>query len=68
MTGTRPDHRRKGLARLAKLGSIAWAREHGYEAILTESDQDNAAMLHLNRRLGYRQVATETQYLLDELR
>jgi GNAT superfamily N-acetyltransferase len=68
MTGTRPDHRREGLARLAKLGTIAWARENGYEAILTESDQDNAGMLHLNRSLGYRQVATETQYLLEDLR
>jgi GNAT superfamily N-acetyltransferase len=68
MTGTRPDHRRKGLARLAKLGTIAWAREHGYEAILTESDQDNEGMLRLNRALGYRHLATETQFLLDELR
>ena len=68
MTGTRPDHRRKGLARLAKLGTIAWARTHGYEAILTESDQDNAGMLGLNHSLGYRRFGTETQYLLEELR
>jgi GNAT superfamily N-acetyltransferase len=68
MTGTRPDHRRRGLARLAKLGTIAWAREHGYATILTASDQDNAGMLHLNRSLGYRRAATETQYLLEELR
>jgi GNAT superfamily N-acetyltransferase len=68
MTGTRPDQRRKGLARLAKLGTIAWAREEGYEAIITESDQDNAGMLHLNRSLGYRPAGTETQYLLEELR
>jgi GNAT superfamily N-acetyltransferase len=68
MTGTRRDHRRKGLARLAKLGTIAWAREHGYEAILTESDQDNTGMLELNRSLGYRRVAIETQYLLEDLR
>jgi GNAT superfamily N-acetyltransferase len=68
MTGTHPGHRRKGLARLAKLGTIAWAREHGYRAILTESDEDNAGMLHLNRSLGYRQVATETQYLREVLR
>jgi L-amino acid N-acyltransferase YncA len=68
MTGTRVDHRRRGLARLAKLATIAWAREQGYEAILTGCDQDNAGMLHLNRRLGYRHVATETQYLRDDLR
>ena len=68
MTGTHPDHRRKGLARLAKLGTIEWAQEHGYETILTASDQDNAGMLGLNASLGYRRVATETQYLLEELR
>lgn len=68
MTGARPDHRRRGLARLAKLGTIAWAREHGYEGILTESDQDNAGMLHLNKSLGYRPAGTETQFLREELR
>ena len=68
MTGTHPDHRRRGLARLAKLASIAWAREQGYEAIRTDTDEENSGMLHLNRSLGYRRVATETQYLLEELR
>ncbi len=68
MTGTHRDHRRRGLARLAKLMSIAWAREQGYAAILTESDQDNSGMLHLNRSLGYRPAGTETQYLLEDLR
>jgi GNAT superfamily N-acetyltransferase len=68
MTGTQRDHRRKGLARLVKLAAIAWAREHGYDAIRTSCDRDNAGMLQLNRSLGYRQVATETQYLLDDLR
>jgi GNAT superfamily N-acetyltransferase len=68
MTGTRPEHRRKGLARLAKLACSAWAREQGYEAIQTGCDQDNAGMLHLNRTLGYEQVGTETQYVREDLR
>jgi GNAT superfamily N-acetyltransferase len=68
MTGTHPDHRRRGLARLAKLATIAWAREQGYETILTRCDSDNAGILHLNRSLGYRRVGIETQYLLKELR
>jgi GNAT superfamily N-acetyltransferase len=68
MTGTRPEHRRKGLARLAKLACIAWAREHGYDAIQTGCDQDNAGMLHLNQTLGYEQIGTETQYLREDLR
>jgi GNAT superfamily N-acetyltransferase len=67
MTGTRADLRRRGLARLAKLATIAWARENGYEAILTATDGTNAGMLGLNESLGYRQVATGTLFLLDEL-
>ena len=68
MTGTRRDHRRKGLARLAKLATIAWAREQGYPAIVTGCDQDNAGMLRLNKGLGYRTVGIETEYLREELR
>jgi GNAT superfamily N-acetyltransferase len=68
MTGTHRDHRRRGLARLAKLGTIAWARDQGYESILTDNDEENAGILHLNRSLGYVPVGTETQYLLDDLR
>jgi GNAT superfamily N-acetyltransferase len=68
MTGTRADVRRRGLARLAKLATISWAQENGFIAILTSTDCENAAMLGLNERLGYRQITTETQYLLDDLR
>jgi len=68
MTGTHREHRRRGLARLAKLASIAWARSQGYEQIMTGCDQDNAGMLHLNRTLCYRRVGTETEYLREDLR
>jgi GNAT superfamily N-acetyltransferase len=68
MTGTHPEHRRRGLARLAKLGTIAWARGHGYEAIRTDTDEENPGMLRLNRSLGYRPVGVETQYLREDLR
>jgi GNAT superfamily N-acetyltransferase len=68
MTGTHPDHRRRGLARLAKLGTIAWAREHGFEAVRTDTDEENPGMLHLNRSLGYRPIGVETQYQREDLR
>ena len=68
MTGTHRDHRRRGLARLAKLASLAWVRSEGYEQIITGCDQDNAGMLHLNRSLGYRRMGIETEYLLEDLR
>jgi GNAT superfamily N-acetyltransferase len=62
MTGTRADHRRRGLARLAKLATIAWAREHGFLAVRTSCDGENLAMLSLNESLGFRPVAVETEY------
>ncbi len=65
MTATRTDHRRRGLARLAKLASTAWAREEGFEAILTDTDEENAGMLHLNESLGYRRVGIETDYIRE---
>ena len=68
MTGTRADRRRRGLARLAKLATIAWARENGFEAILTSTDGENLPMLGLNESLGYETVTIETEYLLEDLR
>jgi RimJ/RimL family protein N-acetyltransferase len=56
-TATLPELRGRGLARLAKLASIEWAAATGIREIRTENDIDNAPMLALNRRLGYREIA-----------
>jgi GNAT superfamily N-acetyltransferase len=53
-TGTHPDYRNRGLARLVKLASIHWARAHGVREIWTGNDAENAPMLAVNRWLGYR--------------
>jgi GNAT superfamily N-acetyltransferase len=63
MTGTLPEFRRRGLARLAKLGTIRWAAENGIERMVTGNDEDNAGMLALNRSLGYKPIADRTFYL-----
>lgn len=65
MTGTMPAYRGRGLARLAKLATIRWAKEQGLEAILTGNAEANVGMLHLNESLGYRPVLTETHYVRD---
>ena len=62
MTGTLRAYRGRGLARLVKLASIRWAAEHGVERILTGNDEANAAMLAVNRRLGYRPFAQHHAY------
>jgi GNAT superfamily N-acetyltransferase len=64
-TGTLRDHRGRGLARLVKLASIAWAARHGIERIVTGNDATNAAMLAVNRRLGYTPVSEHYSYAKD---
>lgn len=54
MTGTLPTYRRRGLARLAKLASIAWLAAHGVTALYTDNDTENRDMLGLNESLGFR--------------
>lgn len=54
MTGTAPEFRRRGLARLAKEATIRWAAEVGVRTIVTSNDTTNADMLALNEHLGYR--------------
>ena len=54
MTGTAPEFRRRGLARLAKEATIGWAAEAGIRTIVTSNDTTNADMLALNEHLGYR--------------
>jgi GNAT superfamily N-acetyltransferase len=67
MTATARDFRRRGLARLVKLATIRWAAENGFRTIMTGTDEANAGMNALNESLGYRPIATETQYLREDL-
>jgi GNAT superfamily N-acetyltransferase len=60
MTGTLPEFRRRGLARLAKLATIRWAAEQAIEAVQTGNSHENPGILALNLDLGYRPVVTET--------
>jgi GNAT superfamily N-acetyltransferase len=65
MTGTLPEFRRRGLARLAKLATIRWAAEHGIQVVQTGNSHENPGILALNRSLGYEPVVTETHYVRD---
>jgi GNAT superfamily N-acetyltransferase len=53
-TGTLAPFRGRGLALALKLASIRWAAQHGITQLATTNDETNAAMLAVNRRLGYR--------------
>lgn len=64
-TGTRRDYRNRGLARLVKLASLHWAREHGVREIWTGNDEENVPMLSVNRGLGYRITHTRSKHVRE---
>jgi hypothetical protein len=49
---------------LVKLASARWAAGAGIEHLLTENDSENAAMLALNERLGYRPLYDQGIWVL----
>jgi GNAT superfamily N-acetyltransferase len=57
-TGTVPEHRGRGLAKLVKSVALRRAAEAGVTAAYTSNDDGNPAMLAINDWLGYRRVAT----------
>ncbi|GGS08027.1 N-acetyltransferase [Micromonospora fulviviridis] len=58
-TGTVPQHRGRGLARLAKQAALHRAATSGVRTAYTSNDEANAPMLAVNARLGYRPVASQ---------
>lgn len=48
--------RGRGLATLLKRRSATWAHDAGYERLITESRSDNAPIVAVNRKLGFRPV------------
>jgi GNAT superfamily N-acetyltransferase len=64
-TGTLRPYRGRGLARAVKLASIHWAAANGITQLVTTNDETNAAMLAVNRRLGYRPAGRRVEYVVD---
>jgi GNAT superfamily N-acetyltransferase len=64
-TGTVPEHRGRGLARLAKTAALHRAAASGVRVAYTSNDAANAPMLAINRRLGYRLVTTQWSCLRE---
>lgn len=58
-TGTLPAYRGRGLAGLVKRAALSRAAERGVTVAYTSNDEENAPMLAVNKRLGYRPVAAE---------
>jgi ribosomal protein S18 acetylase RimI-like enzyme len=60
--GVLPRHRRRGVAAEMMKLQHEWCRKNGYRFVVTDTLNDNAAMLILNLRSGFRIVGTR----LDE--
>jgi GNAT superfamily N-acetyltransferase len=54
ITGVVPAYRGRGIALALKLQALRCARRYGAEYVRTNNDSENAPMLAVNRRLGYR--------------
>jgi GNAT superfamily N-acetyltransferase len=65
ITGTLSAYRHRGLARLAKLASIAWLAEHGISTLYTDNDTQNRDMLALNANLGFRPLTVFAMWVRD---
>ena len=61
-TCTLREYRGRGLAMLAKQESLARLGRRGCRQVYTGNDETNAAMLAINRKLGYRPCTTELSW------
>jgi GNAT superfamily N-acetyltransferase len=59
MTGTLPEYRGQGLAKVVKSAALRRAAAAGITAAYTSNDDENGPMLAVNAWLGYRRVQTE---------
>jgi GNAT superfamily N-acetyltransferase len=64
-TGTARAHRGRGLATLAKLAQLRWAAQNGIARVITDNDEQNAPILAINRRLGYRPFVERRAFVKD---
>lgn len=54
ITGVRRAWRGRGVAGALKRAQIAWAKEAGYERLVTQNEVRNGPIRQLNERFGYR--------------
>jgi GNAT superfamily N-acetyltransferase len=55
LTGVVRSHRGRGIAVALKETQLAWAAEHGYRRLVTNTQEGNEAMRGINEKLGYRE-------------
>ncbi|NEA36970.1 GNAT family N-acetyltransferase [Streptomyces sp. SID13031] len=63
MTGTVPQYRGRGLAKLVKSVALRRCADAGIVGAFTSNDDANGPMLAVNAWLGYRRIETQTSLL-----
>jgi GNAT superfamily N-acetyltransferase len=56
MTGVKRAWRGCGIAGALKLAQISWAKDQGYQQLVTQNEMRNEPIRRLNKRLGYREA------------
>jgi mycothiol synthase len=56
MTGVKRAWRGRGVAGALKRAQVAWAKQQGYERLVTSNEMRNEPIRRLNARLGYREA------------
>jgi len=65
-TGILPAEQGRGLGALQKCWQIAYARQHGFTRMVTNTRKSNRAMIDLNRKFGFKIVRTsKSDYYRD---
>jgi GNAT superfamily N-acetyltransferase len=59
MTAVLPEYRGRGIAKVLKRATIAWAIDNGLAALETGNDVENAPMRAVNLGLGYKPIPDE---------
>lgn len=61
--GVDPDYRGRGIGLALKLLAIRWAKSRGVATLSTHNNQENRAILELNRKLGFRHWVDASYYV-----
>jgi ribosomal protein S18 acetylase RimI-like enzyme len=64
-TGLLRAYRGRGLGRLVKEWEIEYARRNGFQRIVTNCREGNAAMIAINEKYGFRAIRTTPGYYED---
>jgi ribosomal protein S18 acetylase RimI-like enzyme len=64
-TAVHPAHRGHGWGQLMKAWQVAYAQRNGFQRIVTNSRKSNEAMIRLNRKFGFKVIATAPAYYYD---